>query len=257
VGDDGDIAQVLDGHNEKACPDGRLNEKGMPRLYPISGRILRRSMVLFAGQSAFSRARSLPFKLWARCHGTTPIRKMSGFARSNVYVIERQEKSKLQHIVNSLATMLSKVRAVVLRNGVAPQDADDVLHEAFVRLESYTRKQEVRSREAFLVTAAVNLGRDRARHRARVPVDNEEFDLLSLADAAPLPEEQLLTQERLRRVNSGMRRLDPQTRRCLMAKRLDGLTAAQIAERENLGVAAVEKRIARALLFLTQWMGES
>lgn len=153
--------------------------------------------------------------------------------------------------------MLHKVRAVVLRSGVAPQDADDVVHEAFVRLESYARKQEIRSREAFLVTAAVNLSRDKARHRARVPVDNEGFDILSLADAAPQPEEQLLTQERLRRIGSGLNRIDPQTRRILLAKRLDGMTAAQIAERENLSVAAVEKRVARALLFLTQWMGES
>lgn len=159
--------------------------------------------------------------------------------------------------MSSLSTMLRKVRAVVLRSGVAAQDADDVVHEAFVRLEAYARKQEVRSQEAFLVTAAVNLGRDQARRRARMPLDDVEFDILSLADAAPLPEEQLLSQERLRRISSGMQRLDPQTRRCLLDKRLDGLTAAQIAERENLSVAAVEKRVARALLFLTQWMGET
>lgn len=159
--------------------------------------------------------------------------------------------------VSKLAATLNKVRAAVLRIGVTPQDADDVVQEAFVRLESYTRKQEIRSREAFLTTAAVNLGRDQARHRARVPVGDENFDLLSLADAAPLPEEQLLSQERLRRIASGLGRLEPQTRRCLLAKRLDGLTAAQIAERENLSVAAVEKRVARALLFLTQWMGET
>jgi RNA polymerase sigma factor (sigma-70 family) len=159
--------------------------------------------------------------------------------------------------VSNFSTMLNKVRAVVLRSGVALQDADDLVQEAFVRLELYARKQEIRSQEAFLVTAAVNLGRDQARQRARVQVDNEEFDILSLADAAPLPEEQLLSQERLRRVNSGLQRLDPQTRRCLLAKRLEGLTAAQIAGRENLSVAAVEKRVARALLFLTQWMGET
>ncbi|MFK2931759.1 sigma-70 family RNA polymerase sigma factor [Dyella agri] len=159
--------------------------------------------------------------------------------------------------MSSLSIMLRKVRAVLLRSGVAAQDADDLVHEAFVRLESYARKQEIRSQEAFLVTTAMNLGRDQARHRARVPVDSEEFDILSLADAAPLPEEQLLSQERLRRVGTGLDRLDPQTRRCLLAKRLDGLTAVQIAEREGLSVAAVEKRVARALLFLAQWMGES
>jgi RNA polymerase sigma-70 factor (ECF subfamily) len=152
--------------------------------------------------------------------------------------------------------MLRKVRAVVVRSGVASQDADDVVQEAFVRLESYARKHEIRSQEAFLVTAAVNLGRDLVRHRTRVPMDNEGFDILGLADLAPQPEEQLLRQESLRRAASGLQRLDAQTRRILLSKRLEGLTAAQIAERESLSVAAVEKRVARALLFLTQWMGE-
>lgn len=159
--------------------------------------------------------------------------------------------------MSDLSTMLRKVRAVVVRSGVAAQDADDVVHEAFVRLESYTRKQEIRSQEAFLVTVATNLSRDRARHRMRIPVDDEGSNILDLADATPQPEERLLSQERLRRIGSGLQRLDPQTRRCLLAKRLDGLTAAQVAERERLSVAAVEKRVARALLFLTQWMGES
>lgn len=159
--------------------------------------------------------------------------------------------------MSDLSTILRKVRAVIIRMGVAAQDADDVVQEAFVRLESYERKQEVRSQEAFLVTAAMNLSRDQARHRARVIVDSEDTTIANLVDTGPPPEERLISQERLRRIGSGLQRLDPQTRRCLLAKRLDGLTAAQIAEREGLSVAAVEKRTARALLFLTQWMGDT
>lgn len=152
--------------------------------------------------------------------------------------------------------MLRKVRAVALRKGAAPQDVDDLVQEAFVRVESYARKHEVRSREAFMVTAALNLSRDHARHQARGPVQERDFDLHDLVDGAPQPDERLLVHERLRRISTGMRRLDAQTLRCVLAKRLDGLTAAQIAERENLSVAAVEKRVARALVFLTQWTGE-
>ncbi|HXD35268.1 MAG TPA: sigma-70 family RNA polymerase sigma factor [Rhodanobacter sp.] len=158
--------------------------------------------------------------------------------------------------MSSIPDMLRKVRATIVRGGVSPQDADDVVHEAFVRLESYAHKNEVHSREAFLMTAARNIGHDRARHHARVTVHCEELDIAGLAGASPTPEELLVSQERLRRVNSGLHRLSPQVRRCLLAKRLEGLTAAQIAERENISVAAVEKRVARALLFLVQWMGE-
>lgn len=146
-----------------------------------------------------------------------------------------------------------KVRAVMLRHGVAPQDVDDIVQEAFARLEAYTRKQELRSQEAFLVTTALNVSRDRVRRRARAPRHSDEFDLETISDAAPQPEERLAIQERLRRVNSGLARLDPKTRRCLLAQRVDGFTFAQIAKRENLSVAAVEKRVARAVLFLARW----
>ncbi len=157
--------------------------------------------------------------------------------------------------MNEVVQMWRKVRAIVLRRGVAPQDADDVLQEAFTRLESYTRLHELQSREAFLVTTALNISRDQARHRMH-GLELGDLDLSGVADAAPQPEEWLRVQERLRRANSGLSRLDPVTRRCLLAQRVDGLTFPKIAELEGMSVSAVEKRVARAVMFLTQWMGE-
>lgn len=158
--------------------------------------------------------------------------------------------------MGDVVQMWRKVRAVVLRRGVALQDADDILQEAFARLESYTRMHELRSREAFLVTTALNISRDQARRRAVAPMDSGALDLEAIADSAPQPEEQLRVQERLRRANAGLARLDPITRRCLLSQRLDGKTFPQIAAKEGMSVAAVEKRVARAVLFLTQWMDE-
>lgn len=155
--------------------------------------------------------------------------------------------------MSGLSGMWCKVRAIVLRHGVAPQDVDDIVQEAFVRLEAYARRQELRSEEAFLVTTAVNASRDEARRHARSRVHTSEFDLTQISDAAPQPEEQLAIQERLRRVNSGLARLDAKTRRCLLAHRVDGIAFARIAEREDLTLAAVEKRVARAVMFLAQW----
>lgn len=158
--------------------------------------------------------------------------------------------------MSDIANMLRKVRAVVLRHGASAQDVDDIVQEAFARVESYTRSHALRSQEAFLVTTALNVSRDRARRAARGPRRADAFDLEALVDVAPQPEEHLYTQERLRRMSSGISKLDPVTRRCLLAQRLDGLTFPQIAVKENMSVAAVEKRVARAVLFLTKWVGE-
>lgn len=132
--------------------------------------------------------------------------------------------------MNDVRQMLRKVRAVVLRQGVAVQDVDDILQEAFARMESYTRSHELRSREAFMVTTAVNLSRDQARRRAKAPFDPGGIDLEATADGGPQPEERLRIQESLRRASSGPERLDPLTRRCLLAQRLDGLTSAKGAD---------------------------
>ena len=156
--------------------------------------------------------------------------------------------------MSTLTRMLNKARTVVLRRGAAPDDADDIVQEAFARLEAYTRAHEVRSQEAFLVRAALNISRDQARRRRVSPFTAAGFDVELVADAAPQPDEVIRAQERMRRARAGLDRLDPRTRRCLLAQRLEGMTYAQIAAREGLSVSAVEKQVARALVFLVKWM---
>jgi len=42
-------------------------------------------------------------------------------------------------------------------------------------------------------------------------------------------------------------------RRLVLAHRLEGLTYAEIAAREGVPVARVEKQVARAVMFLIKW----
>ena len=156
--------------------------------------------------------------------------------------------------MSTINRMMGKAKAAILRQGVRPQDADDIVQEAFARLEAYTRTHELRSQEAFLITAARNIGKDEARRRWHSATAPDALDFEDIADGAPSPEEHARVQERLRRANSGLARLDTVTRRCLLQQRVDGLTFPQIAEREGMSVSAVEKRVARAVLFLTRWM---
>jgi RNA polymerase sigma-70 factor (ECF subfamily) len=154
----------------------------------------------------------------------------------------------------AISEILRKARAAVLRRGAAPADADDIVQEAFARMEAYTRLHEVRSKEAFLVNAAVNIARDQARKARGAPFAPGVFDIESIADQAPSQIEALRSQEKLRRAAAGLDQLSALNRRLLLANRLDKLSYVELARREGLSVAAVEKRIARALLFLVEWM---
>jgi RNA polymerase sigma factor (sigma-70 family) len=147
------------------------------------------------------------------------------------------------------------MRSLIVRRGVGPDDADDIIQEAFARLEAYTQAKEVCSREAFLTRTAQNLVRDRARRARAAPFDNNvALDLELVADVSPQPDEIVQGRERLRRAQTGLDRLDEVSRRCLLARRIDELSFGEIAAREGMTVAAVEKRVARAVLFLVRWM---
>lgn len=156
--------------------------------------------------------------------------------------------------MSGIVSMLEKVRRAVIRRGAARDDAEDIVQEAFARLEAYRQAAAVANEEAFLMRTAVNLGRDQARRRKIAPFVDGELALDSILDGAPPADEVVRARERLRRASAGLAQLDELTRRCLLAQRLDGLTCAEIARRESLPITTVEKRIARAVLFLIKWM---
>ncbi len=153
-----------------------------------------------------------------------------------------------------LRDMLEKARRAVLRRGVALQDADDLVQEAYVRVKAYEQTQVVKSREAMLVTAAVNLSVDKARRRNRAPLVEFSDDMLESPGDTPPPDEVYQAQVRLKRLSEGLAILPDRTRRILLSRRLDGLSFKEIAAAEDMTVTAVEKQVARATLELMKWM---
>jgi RNA polymerase sigma-70 factor (ECF subfamily) len=158
--------------------------------------------------------------------------------------------------VTTLGDMLRKARTAVLRKGVSAEDADDIVHEAFLRLHTFSQSNDVGSAEALLVRSAVNLSIDTRRRMRRSPIDYAALVSETLPEDAPGAEEILDSRARLRHANEAISRLPEQTRRCLLARRLDGLSYGEIAAREQLSVGAVQERVARATLALMKWMDE-
>jgi len=156
--------------------------------------------------------------------------------------------------MRSLKDMLEKARRAVLRKGVLTQDADDLIQEAFLRVQAYEQREIVKSREAMLVTTAVNLSRDKARRRRHAPFVDVASDFMPVPDDKPSAEEAMQAQARLRRAAEGLDRLPERTRRILLSRRLDGTSFEEIARREGMTPAAVQKQIIRATLELKKWM---
>ena len=149
--------------------------------------------------------------------------------------------------------MLEKARRAVLRRGLSREDADEIVHEAFMKIDAYAQASEVRSQEGLLVSTAINLSIDSQRRTARAPfVQHPNVQLVSSND--PDPADILQARAKLEHLSVGVSQLNERTRRILLLRRLDNLSYAEIAKREQMSVAAVEKQVARATLKLMQWM---
>ncbi|WP_420139896.1 RNA polymerase sigma factor [Sphingomonas sp.] len=155
--------------------------------------------------------------------------------------------------MNQLSEMLRRVRLTLRRRGVADQDTEDLVQEAFLKVERYEQRQAVRSQEALLMSTAVNLSIDEARRNARAPFGSAA-NLSAIADHAPDPEQVLRARQRLVQASAGLEKLPDRTRRILLRRRLDGVSYAVIAQEEGMSVPAVEKQVARATLEMMKWM---
>jgi RNA polymerase sigma factor (sigma-70 family) len=148
-------------------------------------------------------------------------------------------------------SILRAVRRVVGESAAA----EDLLHSAFVRLSEYRKQHTVDNPSAFLVKTAANLAIDERRRlqvRRESPIDIGE--MLDLSDGQPLHPEVLAAQERLNRIMAGLDSLGSKTREIFLLHRVDGLKYREIAAQYDITVSAVEKHIAKATLFLVNWV---
>lgn len=155
--------------------------------------------------------------------------------------------------MDAFKLLLAKLRRLLRSRGRSADDADDLIQEAFLRLQLYCRDKPVEHTEAFLVRTALNLSVDDHRlARNRLTVGSP-LESLSLLDARPPPDEVVATQQRLQRVRKALEALNPRAREVFLLHRAEGYSYGQIAERLGISVSTVEKHMARAALFFDAW----
>ena len=143
-------------------------------------------------------------------------------------------------------------RIAVLTRGRT--DSEDLLHAAYIRLERYRVQHKVDSPAGFLVRTAINIGVDNHRHANYLSEEGIGAETFEIEDNAPLQDEVIEARERLHRVKQGLARLSPRTREVFLLHRIDGLKYREISVQLGISESAVAKHIAKAALFLTEWM---
>ena len=158
--------------------------------------------------------------------------------------------------VNEVKLMQLKLRRLLRSRGRSSDDADDLIQEAFLRLQVYCREHEVQKTEAFLVRTALNLSTDMYKRQVSAAAASFTLQALEAAQVAPPADEVCGAQERLRRMKAGLDQLSPRQREVFVLNRVEGYSFSQIAQRLGITLSAVEKHAAKAVLQMTDWMDQ-
>lgn len=128
----------------------------------------------------------------------------------------------------------------------SPEEASDIVHEAFSRLLGAHTGQSLRNPGAFLNRIVRNLLIDRSRRKAiRPPLVSLEFE----RDVAVPPDQgqELEVDQMRRRYRDIVDALPPRTREVFLLHRVDELGYREIADRLDISIRTVEWHVAQAI----------
>lgn len=155
----------------------------------------------------------------------------------------------LAHRRELLAYLTSRLRD--------PDVAADLTQEAFLRLAEQNEKgsSSVEYARSYLYRTAHNLAIDHVRQKVRRKTDaTPNDDMLDVADDRPSQEEATHSRQKLERLALIVKELPERTREVFVLNRVEGLNYAQTAECLGISESAVQKHLAKALLYVTQKM---
>lgn len=127
--------------------------------------------------------------------------------------------------------------------------AEDLIHEAFIRLFS-KRRDRLADERAYLTRVARNLAIDERRRMARAPLS--DVDLFEFADPSPSPEQVAVDREGLRIVASILGRFSGRSRHAFELHCLHGMTIAQIAAEMGISTSNAGRLVLESYTLLRE-----
>ena len=158
-----------------------------------------------------------------------------------------------------LVGMFMECRPSLLRllaaRQAAPDEADDILQELFLKLRS-DGSVPVAEPRAYLFRAVENLLIDRRRSASRRALREDAWTDMQAGrletDDSPSVERALIAREELAAVNRAITGLPERTVHALRRFRIDGASQREIAQEMGISLSAVEKHLQKAYKALTE-----
>lgn len=149
------------------------------------------------------------------------------------------------------------LRSWLRRAGTPPDEIDDLVQEAYVRLAQLDSVAHIRSGKAYLFTTARSIMLQRVRRDQIVRIDMlAELDALNLMDAAPSPERQVGARMQLEQIMACVDELPERCREIFRLRKIEGVSQKEIAARMRLPEHTVESEASRGLKRIMERLAE-
>jgi RNA polymerase sigma-70 factor (ECF subfamily) len=129
------------------------------------------------------------------------------------------------------------------------ETAEDLVQDVFLRLWENREKIREESVGGYLYTIAANLIKN---HYRRNEISYQFINSLTQKNNSESPEFLMEMQEFDHRLQQTLAAMPEKSRDVFLMNRIDGLTYGEIADRLQLSIKAVEKRMHKALSFLKE-----
>lgn len=129
-------------------------------------------------------------------------------------------------------------------------EAEDLAHDAYLRVKPVLENQTVEKPEALLYTTARRLAINRLKRRQISPVASNNDQVNIARSAVPGVVQQVMARQEWAQLESAIAQLPEGCRTVLLLRKLELLSHREIADRLDIAVSTVEKQHARALRLL-------
>ena len=130
-------------------------------------------------------------------------------------------------------------------------DAQDVAHDAYLRVHEAMKDQRVAQPKAYLFTTARRLALNQIQRQKISPVRATDGQVIELAaSGAPGVERVVMARQEWARLEAAVAKLPEGCRTVLLMCKAEHLSHAEIGQRLGIAISTVEKQHARALRLL-------
>ena len=155
--------------------------------------------------------------------------------------------------------MIRRLKNIARKLGRPEDDAADLVQDAHERVFRYMRTTAVGNKEALLARTVQNLAINAGRRDLIIPYERKTLEELDqgdcLVDPAPGPEQILLAEQRLKKIEAMLNAANKKTCAIFMGFRA-GYSYKELASEHGLSRSAIRKHLAHAAMLLIRYREE-